>query len=290
MQELLIISGLSGSGKTIALRTLEDLDFYCVDNLPIDMLEHFVEYISRKDVDYARVAIGIDIRNSELSLRELPDIVQKLKSLYQNKIAVKLIFLSSDSKTLLKRYSETRRSHPLSSKQYNYSLTQAISQERKLLEPLATIADLILDTSKTTAPQLRDTVWRQASRNTDRKLSVLLQSFAFKRGVPFDADFVFDARCLPNPFWEKSLREYCGKDEPVIHFLDEKERVTDYYNDIFHLVNKWIPRFEEHDRSYLTIAIGCTGGKHRSVYIVEKLFRELAKNRENILIQHRELD
>lgn len=290
MQELLIISGLSGSGKTIALRTLEDLDFYCVDNLPVDMLEQFVEYINRKDVDYSRVSIGMDIRNSAVSLRELPSIINKLKAEYNKKISIKLIFLSSDSKTLLKRYSETRRSHPLSSNKHNYSLTQAIAEEKKLLEPLATIADLILDTSKTTSPQLRDKVWRHASRNSNSKLSVLLQSFAFKRGVPFDADFVFDARCLPNPFWEKSLREYCGKDEPIINFLNEKNIVLDYYSDIINLIEKWIPKFQEHDRSYLTIAVGCTGGKHRSVYIVEKMYRELSMKRDNILIQHRELD
>ncbi len=287
MQELIIISGMSGSGKTIALRTLEDLDFYCVDNLPIDMLQQFVAHISQNKDDYSRVSVGIDIRNSETALKELPGIINNIDSAV---IKVKVIFLNSNDKTLLKRYSETRRAHPLSNKIHNYSLSQAIKHERLLLEPLATAADLLIDTTETSAPQLRDKIWRHVSRNDDGKLSLLLQSFAFKRGVPFDADFVFDARCLPNPFWQKNLREFCGRDKPIKDFLDSKEVVIDFYQDIYTLVDKWIPSYEEHDRSYLTIAIGCTGGKHRSVYLTEKLFHELKKSRKNILVQHRELD
>jgi len=287
MQELIIISGMSGSGKTIALRTMEDLDFYCVDNLPIAMLPQLVQHISHNEKDYSRVSVGIDIRNSESALKDLPNIV---KAIDRSIIHVKMIFLNSNDKTLLKRYSETRRAHPLSSKKHNYSLSQAIKQERLLLEPLASASDLLIDTSDTTAPQLRDKIWRHVSQNNDGNLSLLLQSFAFKRGVPYDADFVFDARCLPNPFWQKDLREYCGKDRPIQNFLDSKDIVIEFYNDIFMLVNKWIPSFEEHDRSYLTIAIGCTGGKHRSVYLTEKLFHQLKKQRNNILVQHRELD
>ncbi|MBL4660503.1 MAG: RNase adapter RapZ [Alcanivoracaceae bacterium] len=287
MQELIIISGMSGSGKTIALRTLEDLDFYCVDNLPIDMLQQFVSHICQNKDDYLRVSVGIDIRNSETALKELPKIISNIDL---GVIKVKVIFLNSNDKTLLKRYSETRRAHPLSNKKHNYSLSQAIIHERLLLEPLANAADLLIDTTETSAPQLRDKIWRHVSRNDDGKLSLLLQSFAFKRGVPFDADFVFDARCLPNPFWQKSLREFCGRDKPIKDFLDSKEVVIDFYQDIYTLVDKWIPSYEEHDRSYLTIAIGCTGGKHRSVYLTEKLFHELKKSRKNILVQHRELD
>ncbi len=287
MQELIIISGMSGSGKTIALRTLEDLDFYCVDNLPIDMLKQFVKHICQNQNDYRRVCVGIDIRNSEQALKELPHIVAKIDS---SLIKSKVIFLNSSDETLLKRYSETRRAHPLSNSKHNYSLSQAIAQERVLLEPIANLADLLVDTSGTTAPQLRDKIWRQVSGSSGGHVSLLLQSFAFKRGVPYDADFVFDARCLPNPFWDKSLREYCGKDQPIKDFLDSKELSVEFYNDIAELVKKWIPSFEEHDRSYLTIAIGCTGGKHRSVYLIEKLFNDLSKSRKNILVQHRELD
>jgi len=287
MQELIIISGMSGSGKTIVLRTLEDLDFYCVDNLPIDMLRQFIRHVCQNQSDYQRVCVGIDIRNSEESLKELPNIVSKIDA---SLIKSKVIFLNSNDETLLKRFSETRRAHPLSNSKYNYSLSQAIAQERVLLEPIASLADLLVDTSRTTAPQLRDKIWRQISQSSDGTVSLLLQSFAFKRGVPFDADFVFDARCLPNPFWDKSLREYCGKDQPIKDFLDGKELAVEFYSDISYLVKKWIPTFEEHDRSYLTIAIGCTGGKHRSVYLTEKLFNELSKTRKNILVQHRELD
>lgn len=287
MHELLIISGMSGSGKTIALRTLEDLDYYCVDNLPIEMLQQFVKHICQNNDEYSKVSVGIDIRSSEASLKELPNIIKKLDS---SEVKIKTIFLNSNNKTLLKRYSETRRSHPLSNEKHKYSLSQAIDQERKLLEPLVTVADLLIDTSNTTVPQLRDKIWRQVGQNNDGHLSLLLQSFAFKRGVPYDADFVFDARCLPNPFWEKSLREYCGKDQPIKEYLDAKTLVQDYYGDISELVKKWIPSFEENDRSYLTIAIGCTGGKHRSVYLTEKLFNDLKKTKKSILVQHRELD
>ena len=287
MQELIIVSGMSGSGKTIALRTLEDLDFYCVDNLPIEMLTQFVQHMTHHRNDYARVSVGIDIRSSETALKQLPQIIKDLDS---SAIETKVFFLNATDKSLLKRYSETRRAHPLSTHKHNYSLSQAIVHERKLLEPLIAAADLLIDTSNTTAPQLRDKIWRQVSQSNDGKLSILLQSFAYKRGVPFDADFVFDARCLPNPFWEKSLREYCGKDKPIKEFLDSKQIVVNFYNDILTMMQKWIPSYEEHDRSYLTIAIGCTGGKHRSVHLTEKLFNELKPVRKNILLQHRELD
>ncbi len=287
MHELLIISGMSGSGKTIALRTLEDLDYYCVDNLPIEMLPQFVNHICQKPEDYPRVSVGIDIRNTETALKDLPTIIQKIDT---SQVKVKIIFLNSNDKTLLKRYSETRRAHPLSSAKHKYSLSQAITEERKLLEPLTNSADLLIDTSNTTAPQLRDKIWRHVSHNNNESLSILLESFAFKRGVPFAADFVFDARCLPNPFWEKSLREFCGKDEPIRQYLESKDIVVEYYKDISNLIKKWIPAFEENDRSYLTIAIGCTGGKHRSVFLTEKLFRDLRKNQANVLVQHRELD
>ena len=278
---------MSGSGKTIALRTLEDLDFYCVDNLPIEMLTQFVQHMTHNRKDYSRVSVGIDIRSSETALKQIPQIIKELDS---KVIKTKMFFLNASDESLLQRYSETRRAHPLSTHKHNYSLSQAIVHERKLLEPLMVAADLLIDTSNITAPQLRDKIWRQVSLASDGKLSILLQSFAYKRGVPFDADFVFDARCLPNPFWDKTLREYCGKDKPVKEFLDDKAIVIDFYKDILSLVQKWIPSYEEHDRSYLTIAIGCTGGKHRSVYLTEKLFNALKPVRKNILIQHREID
>lgn len=278
---------MSGSGKTIALRTLEDLNFYCVDNLPIEMLPQFVQHISADTKSYSRVSVGIDIRNSEDSLKHFPEVLNSINS---HHFRVNVIFLNSDDNTLLKRYSETRRSHPLSSDQHKYSLTEAIKQERILMEPMATSADLLIDTSKTTAAQLRQKIWKQVSEHTSGKVSILLESFAFKRGVPFDADFVFDARCLPNPFWQKELREFCGKDKPIVEFLESKSMVKEYYHDISTLIQKWIPSFEEHDRSYITIAIGCTGGKHRSVYLIEKLAQQLKQSKQHLLVQHRELD
>ena len=287
MQQLIIISGMSGSGKTIALRTLEDLDYYCVDNLPINMFQQFILHISGNHDDYPKVCVGMDIRNSESALKNLPEIINEIN---QTLIKVKIIFLDANDKCLLKRYSETRRAHPLSNKSHKYSLTQAITQERSLLEPLAALTDLLIDTSEISAPQLRDKIWRQVSLESSEKLSLLLQSFAFKRGVPFDADFVFDARCLPNPFWEKHLREFCGKDDPIIDYLKNKPLVNEFYKDILTLIEKWLPLFEEHDRSYLTIAIGCTGGKHRSVFLTEQLYKQLKKSKSNILVQHRELD
>ncbi len=287
MQELIIISGMSGSGKTIALRTLEDLDYYCVDNLPINMLTQFIQHIEKNRDDFQHVCVGIDIRNSKSAFKDLPNIIKRIN---QSIIKVTILFLTADNSCLLKRYSETRRAHPLSNKSHKYSLTQAIKHERELLEPLAALADLLIDTSETSAPQLRDKIWRQLNADSSGKLSLLLQSFAFKRGVPFDADFVFDARCLPNPFWHKELREFCGKDKPIIDFLQKQPLVNDFYNDIAQFIEKWIPLFNEHDRSYLTIAIGCTGGKHRSVYLAEKLHHQLNKTNANILIQHRELD
>ena len=203
MQELIVVSGMSGSGKTIALRTLEDLNFYCVDNLPIEMLAQFVSHVS--DNDYQRVSVGIDVRNSEKALKSLPELLDSVET---SQLKVSLVFLTSDDSIILSRYSETRRAHPLSSKKHKFSLTEAIKYERQLMEPVATAADLLIDTSQLTASQLRQKIWRQVSDHSSENVSILLESFAFKRGVPYDADFVFDARCLPNPFWVKELREY----------------------------------------------------------------------------------
>ena len=201
-----------------------------------------------------------------------------------------MIFLTSEESVLLSRYSETRRSHPLSGKKSKFSLTEAIQEERQMMEPLISIADLLIDTSHLTASQLRQKIWKQVSDHTSGQVSLLIQSFAFKRGVPFDADFVFDARCLPNPFWVPELREYCGKDKPIQEYLGSKDLVNEYFEDISGLITKWLPSFEEHDRSYITIGIGCTGGKHRSVYLTERLAQFLNPKEKHILIQHRELD
>ena len=286
MQELIIVTGMSGSGKTIALRSLEDMDYYCVDNLPVEMLEKFVEHIAEDAEFYPRVSVGIDIRNSGEALRKLPDI---LASLDPNKVHPTVLFLTANNRVLLKRFSETRRRHPLSNKNLKYSLTQAIDAERDLLEPLAASADLLLDTSESNVHQLRQQLLQQLSKN-NTQVSILIKSFAFKRGVPFDADFVFDARCLPNPYWVPELRNFTGRDQPIAEYLGQQAMVKEYLQDMHDWLEKWIPRFEENDRAYLTVAIGCTGGHHRSVYLAEQLAKHLGAQRGNVLVQHRELE
>ncbi len=286
MQELIIVTGMSGSGRTVALRSLEDVDYYCVDNLPVEMLKNFVEHIADDAESYPRVAIGIDIRNSGPALRKLPDILKKLDS---EKIRPTILFLTANNRVLLKRFSETRRRHPLSTKNLKYSLTQAIDTERALLEPLAVNADLLLDTSESNVHQLRQQLLQQISQNRPQ-VSILVKSFAFKRGVPFDADFVFDARCLPNPYWEPELRDLTGCDQPIKDYLASQPMVVAYLQDMHDWLEKWIPRFEDNDRAYLTVAIGCTGGHHRSVYLAERLAEHLGAQRGNVLVQHRELD
>ncbi len=286
MQELIIVTGMSGSGKTIALRSLEDMDYYCVDNLPVEMLEKFVEHIADDAEFYPRVSVGIDIRNSGDALRKLPEI---LKQLDPAKVNPTVLFLTANNRVLLKRFSETRRRHPLSNRELKYSLTQAIDAERELLEPLAASADLLLDTSESNVHQLRQQLVQQLSKQNPQ-VSILVKSFAFKRGVPFDADFVFDARCLPNPYWVPELRQYSGRDEPIRQYLGTQPMVQEYLNDMHDWLEKWIPRFEENDRSYLTVAIGCTGGQHRSVFLAEQLAKHLGAQRDNVLVQHRELD
>ncbi len=286
MQELIIVTGMSGSGKTIALRSLEDMDYYCVDNLPVEMLETFVDHIAVDAEFYPRVSVGIDIRNSGEALRKLPDI---LANLGHRQVRPTVLFLTANNRVLLKRFSETRRRHPLSSKNTKYSLTQAIDAERDLLEPLAASADLLLDTSESNVHQLRQQLVQQLSKKQPQ-VSILVKSFAFKRGVPFDADFVFDARCLPNPYWVPELRGFTGKDTAIQTYLGQQPMVKEYLNDMHDWLEKWIPRFEENDRSYLTVAIGCTGGQHRSVFLAEELARYLGGQRGNVLVQHRELD
>jgi len=286
MQELIIVTGMSGSGKTIALRSLEDMDYYCVDNLPVEMLEKFVEHIAEDAEFYPRVSVGIDIRNSGEALRKLPDILAKLDP---KRVRPTVLFLTANNRVLLKRFSETRRRHPLSNKNLKYSLTQAIDAERDLLEPLAASADLLLDTSESNVHQLRQQLLQQLSQKNPQ-VSILIKSFAFKRGVPFDADFVFDARCLPNPYWVPELRDFTGRDRPIQDYLGQQTMVQEYLSDMHDWLEKWIPRFEENDRSYLTVAIGCTGGHHRSVYLAEKLAEHLGAQRGNVLVQHRELD
>ena len=280
--KLVIVSGLSGSGKSIALQVLEDLEYYCIDNLPINMLEALTQEIISAKHEY--VAVGIDARNVA---SELDHFSEQIKRLNSNNIDCEIFFLEAGNDVLTKRFSETRRKHPLSSKET--PLNEAIIQERSLLEPISSQAHLRLDTSSTNVHQLRDLIKARVKNADNQSISIMFESFGFKHGVPIDADFVFDIRCLPNPHWVAELRTLTGLDQRVIDYLDKHSEVKEMFSDIMNFLNKWIPRFEADNRSYITIAIGCTGGQHRSVYLVDKLTEITKKEHNNVLSRHREI-
>jgi UPF0042 nucleotide-binding protein len=280
--KLVIVSGLSGSGKSIALQVLEDLEYYCIDNLPINMLDALTNEITSANYEY--VAIGIDARNVVSELDRFPE---QIKHLEKNNIDCEIFFLEASDVALIKRFSETRRKHPLSDQET--PLNEAIIQERYLLKPISSKADLRFDTSSTNVHQLRDLIKARVKKADDQSISIMFESFGFKHGVPINADFVFDIRCLPNPHWEAGLRMLTGLDKAVINYLDEFDEVKEMFNDIMDFMGKWIPRFEADNRSYITIAIGCTGGQHRSVYLVNKLAKTMRSKHNNILSRHREI-
>jgi UPF0042 nucleotide-binding protein len=283
---LVIISGLSGSGKTIALHTLEDIGFYCIDNLPVGLLSGFAREVRDQHlVSGNRVAVSIDARNHPEQLNRFPDIIAELKN---KGTTCKILYLQAENSTLLKRFSETRRKHPLSD--VDLPLTDAIDKERKLLAPIAANADLLIDTSHTNLHQLRDLVRECLGENNAAEFSLLLRSFGYKHGIPADADLVFDARCLPNPHWQANLRSLTGLDKDVISFLEKETMVQELYNDLENFLSTWIPRFKADNRSYLSIAIGCTGGQHRSVYLVGRLAKSLGKLESDVVVRHRELE
>ncbi len=279
--KLVILSGRSGSGKTVALHSLEDQEFYCIDNLPLTMLSQLVEKVREHEES---VAVSIDAR-------ALPDELEHFtkihKQLVDDGINVEVIFLDSDEATLLKRFSETRRRHPLT--QDGLSLREAIDKEKQLLGPIAQASDLNVDTSKLNVHQLRDLIKSRVIGNSS-SLDLMFVSFGYKYGIPSDADFVFDARCLPNPYWDENLRSFTGRDQPVIEFLREQSRVQEFYWQLKVFLHTWLPRFETDNRSYMTVAIGCTGGQHRSVYISEQLAQHFREERSKVNIRHRELD
>lgn len=284
--KLLIISGLSGSGKSVALHTLEDIGFYCIDNLPMGLLATFARHLMEESHGRPpeRVAIGIDARNHPDQLQRIGAILGELRA---QDIECQIIFLQADEATLLKRFSETRRKHPLSGK--DVSLADAIAQERELLNPIAQNANLFIDTSHTNVHQLRDLIQERVGSGKSRDLSLLFESFGFKHGVPGDADFVFDARCLPNPHWDPNLRPLTGRDEAVADFLDQHELALTMYEQIRDFLQFWLPHFKADNRSYLTVAIGCTGGQHRSVYLTERLAAWFRERHQNVALRHREL-
>jgi UPF0042 nucleotide-binding protein len=283
---MVIISGLSGSGKSVALHALEDLEFYCIDNLPVGMLTSLADEIQEQHLSRIRnVATCIDARNRADQLARFPEILGELRA---SGIACKILFLQADDSTLLKRFSETRRKHPLSDNET--LLADAITLERELLEPIMDNADLFIDTSRTNVHQLRKLVMDSIGHRDSTGFSLLLRSFGYKHGLPTDVDFVFDARCLPNPYWEPDLRSQTGLDKDVVDYLEQQAAVNDYYMQVEEFLGHWIPMFKADNRSYLSIAIGCTGGQHRSVYLVDRLAKHIDKVYGDIVTRHRELE
>ncbi|WFP49738.1 RNase adapter RapZ [Methylomonas sp. EFPC3] len=283
--KLVIVSGLSGSGKSIALDTLEDCGYYCIDNLPVALLADFVDHVMLKNqATYSKTAIGIDARNRSDNLAEFPD---SLTSIRNKGIDCELVYMEADENIILKRYSETRRRHPLSTE--SRPLREALEIEREMLRPLALRADIVIDTSYTHYHQLRDLLKNRLGEKGKNSLSILFQSFGFKYGIPLDADFVFDARSLPNPYWAPELRGLTGRNPAVADFLQNDPAVKEFLHDIGYFIGRWAPRFESDNRSYLTIAIGCTGGQHRSVYLVEALSKHFQTITANVIVRHREL-
>jgi len=282
--KLSIISGRSGSGKSTVLHILEDRGYYCIDNLPASLLPALASRIFADRSNIDNVAVSIDARNISADLAKVPQIVKELQG---KKLPTEIIFLDANSQTLLKRFSESRRKHPLSSD--TVGLPEAIDRESELLEPIAMLASLSIDTSTMSLHALRDTI--KSRLLTDKKTGMALsfQSFGYKNGVPVDADLVYDVRCLPNPYWDNSLRELTGKDKPVQEFLDTQEEVQEMLTDIADFIKKWLPAFESNNRSYITIAVGCTGGQHRSVYICEKLRESFTDTLKSVQVRHREL-
>lgn len=283
-RRLLVVSGMSGAGKTVALRALEDAGFYCVDNLPLDFLARFAELMLTSQVPaWRQVAVGIDVRNPAETLQGFPN---QLAALRSEDLDVELLFFDATDEALVKRFQETRRQHPLFAD--GRPLGAAIALERVLLEPLAEAADLQVDTTTTHIHQLRDLIRSRIAGRSPGSLALQCLSFGFKYGVPSDADFVFDVRFLPNPHWQTSLRDKTGQDPEVIAFLDATPAAQDFLQFLCEFLERWVPHFEADDRSYLTVAVGCTGGRHRSVYMVEGLGRYLRSQGRRVVITHRE--
>jgi UPF0042 nucleotide-binding protein len=279
---LIIVSGLSGSGKSVALHMLEDLDYYCVDNIPAGLLPMFISHTVRSDEStYQFTAIGVDARNRPAEIASVPKLVDELK---RSGIGCEVLFLRADEDVIIKRYSESRRRHPLS--RDGMSLVDALAQERTLLEPICDAADLVLDTSRTSVHDLRELIRNRVAGRTAGRMSILFESFAYRHGVPDDADFVFDVRSLPNPYWEPGLAKFTGRDAQVAEYLERHEPVSRMFADISGFLEHWIPEFIRTNRSYLTIAIGCTGGQHRSVYLVERLAKHFSQHYASVYTRH----
>jgi len=279
---LIIVSGLSGAGKSVALHMLEDLGYYCIDNIPAALLKPFISHTVRSSEKiYERTAIGLDARNTDAEIGSVPTLVDELK---RSGIECEVLFLVANDEELLRRFAETRRAHPLS--RQGEGLREAIASEHRLLEPVLNHADLVIDTSRMGVHGLRDLIYRRLEQRAQDRLSLLFESFGFKHGIPGDADFVFDARSLPNPYWESALRPLTGRDPPVIRFLEEQPSVRTFIEDVAAFMRARIPEYRASARRYLTIAIGCTGGQHRSVYIVEQLAARFTRDYPDVRVRH----
>jgi len=279
---LIIVSGLSGSGKSVALHLLEDIDFYCVDNIPAALLKPFISHTIRgTDEVYPRTAVGLDARNRPNEIDTIPALVGELR---RSGISCEVLYLHASDEVLLKRYAETRRKHPLVTAEV--SLREAIASERRLLEPITIAADLVIDTSNMGVHALRERIRERIDRRREGRLALMFESFGYKHGIPGDADFVFDVRSLPNPDWEESLRHLTGRDAPVIEYLAGHDSVRTMIAALAEFLTQRIAEFAQANRSYLTIAIGCTGGQHRSVYIAEQLARHFRPGYPQVLTRH----
>lgn len=279
--EIIIISGRSGAGKSVALRALEDIGYYCVDNLPINLLPQLTTLLGEHQ---SAVAISLDIRNLPQSPLELEEVLSQLQQQHE----VKIIFLDADRSSLIRRYSDSRRLHPLSAQ--DLSLETAIDVERGLLEPLVQQANSIIDTTHLSTHELAERLREFLRGQRKKELKIIIESFGFKYGIPLDADYLFDVRFLPNPHWNPLLRPMTGLDEPVISFLSKHDEVNKFIYLTRSYIETWLPMLEQNNRSYLTIAIGCTGGKHRSVYIAQQLGEYFSAKGKNVQIQHKSLE
>ena len=282
--KLTIISGRSGSGKSTVLHILEDRGYYCIDNLPASLLPALADRISNGDTHLSDIAVSIDARNISADLQQAPEIISELQA---RELSTEIIFLDANSQTLLKRFSESRRKHPLSNE--STDLREAIDIESALLESISMMANLVIDTSNMSLHQLRDLMKNRLLESSETNMALLFESFGFKNGVPVDADLVYDVRCLPNPYWDTALRSLTGLDADVAKFLDSQDEVQEMVDDIRAYLEKWLPRYESNNRSYITVAVGCTGGQHRSVYMGEKLRRFFSSKIKNVQIRHRDL-
>jgi RNase adapter protein RapZ len=279
---LLIVTGLSGSGKSVALNMLEDLGWYCIDNIPAGLLNAFISHtVRRPNRAYDRTAVGLDARNEPDEIASVPQLVGELR---KSGIGCEIIYLHAGEAMLLRRYGETRRRHPLVRE--GVDLRAAIADELRLLEPMTYSADLVIDTSRTSVHELRELIRARVEQRRAGRLSIMFESFGFKHGIPSGADFVFDARTLPNPYWEPTLQPLSGRDPAVIAFLEAQPAVRELLDDVVGFLERRIPLYLENNRGYLTVAVGCTGGQHRSVYLVERLAAHFAARYPDVVARH----